>query len=227
MAYRCQYVPSLAKAWLRRVIRCNRLNDTQIHLLKGFDCFLVGKNHQASENRPIERRLSFPLQERELMASFNSTQHKCYILLKIIKKDIQKHVPGLILSYHCKTCLLYAVENTPSEFWTRRNILKCTFLCIKLLLHWVKEQIFPNYFIPDENMFDCLEYSTLRQVQVVLDDMVEHWCVLWALTCDDIRQVLNDVLLGCRPSIIRVKHSNVIVRIAHRKTHLLHTECVR
>ena len=215
VAFKSVKIPHFAKQWTERVTNSNRLNKEQITIIKEYGCFFVGVNHPSSSNDPIEWRLSFSLQERELMFTLNPTQHKCYVFLKMIKKDIiHKHIPKSISSYHCKTCILYAVEHTQTEFWTRGNLLPCVYLCINILLGWVREQNCPNYFIPEENMFDRLDSRHLQRVQSVLEDIVEHWCrFLWSLSCDDIGNVLGDVLFGRGRTLMYVKQANITQRL--------------
>lgn len=60
----------------------------------------------------------------------------------------------LLTSYHCKTCIFHTVEKTPASIWTPDNLINCLLICIKQLLQWLKDGVCPNYFIPDQNLFD-------------------------------------------------------------------------
>ena len=53
------------------------------------------------------------------LCQIKSVQLKCYLLLKLVKKDIlQSWIKEQPLSfYHCKTCMLYMMENTNNAFY--------------------------------------------------------------------------------------------------------------
>ncbi|MEW8545296.1 MAG: hypothetical protein AB2693_17375, partial [Candidatus Thiodiazotropha sp.] len=131
---------------------------------KTLGCFFVQIGHPTSDDKHLQWRLSFSLQERLLVTSFNSVQLKCYILLKMIKKKmIRKKLGGKYLtSYHLKTCVLYMMENSPAEFWTQENLLVCLQQCLHQMLEYVETGVLPNYFIPEENMFDGRVYGQIR-----------------------------------------------------------------
>lgn len=110
------------------------------------------------------------------MTHFNSTQLKCYILLKFIKKEKIQDVlqEESLTTYHCKTCMLYMIENTPADFWVEDNLLTCLYNCLQLILKWAKEKVCPNYFIPDENMFDGrVNNKLLDKLCLALEKIIE------------------------------------------------------
>ena len=145
-----------------------------IDKMANMGCFVVGVGHPTSIERNIEWRLSFSLQEREMMFSMNIVQHKCYIVLKMIKKDLIEPIVGKsISSYHLKTCMFHTIENTKSNIWKRRNLFQCVLLCLSVLLKWVTKGYCPNYFIKEENMFDrdihrSQRLNLIRQINVLL-----------------------------------------------------------
>ncbi|KAL3882926.1 hypothetical protein ACJMK2_029228 [Sinanodonta woodiana] len=95
-------------------------------------------------------------------------------------------------SYHCKTCLFYLIENTPTAIWQPDNLLLCVEMCLRLLYNWTESTICPNYFIPEENMFQCKVYGHVRgQLLSVLSNLLrQEGRYLVAISCDNIGQEL-------------------------------------
>ena len=155
-ALRCQKWPACAAEWLTRRRPYNWPSRELIDRFKTQGCFFVCVGHPLSDESDKQWRMSFSLQERYLVSHFNSVQLKCYVLLKIIKKEIIFKAVGekSLTSYHCKTCMLYMIEHTTSEFWSTENFLICVCECLKEILEYVETGYCPNYFIPNENMFE-------------------------------------------------------------------------
>ena len=122
---------------------------------KSYGCLFVRKEHCQSKDSHLLWRISPSHQERFLIFYFNSVQHKCYVLLKLIKKDIINPALGseVLTSYHCKTAMLHLIDMTPSQFWRPDNLLFCLITALHCLLLWSMDSNCPNFFIPDENMF--------------------------------------------------------------------------
>ncbi|KAL3856982.1 hypothetical protein ACJMK2_011686 [Sinanodonta woodiana] len=146
MALQAHCWPGQASQWLSSMVRrYNWPSRQMINAIQQSGVFLV----------PVGHKLSFSFGEKLLMMYMNSTQYKCYVMLKFIKTafinvNFEKDV---ITSYHCKTCMFYLMENTPNSLWRPNHLLFCIDLCLRLLLSWVECQNCPNYFIPEENMF--------------------------------------------------------------------------
>ena len=126
-----------------------------VEACKSYGCLFVRKEHCQSKDSHLLWRISPSHQERFLMFNFNSIQHKCYVLLKLIKKDIINPALGseVLTSYHCKTAMLHLIDMTPSQFWRPDNLLLCLNTALHCLLLWSTDSNCPNFLIPDENMF--------------------------------------------------------------------------
>ena len=124
---------------------------------------MVPASHPDSDEKEFQWRISFSEPERLLVTRFNDVQLMCYILLKIIKNEIikQQIKEDTLTSYHFKTCMLYMLENTPSELWIPEHLASCLFMCLRQLQAWVEADNCPNYFIPGENMFDRITNKEL------------------------------------------------------------------
>ena len=140
------------------------------------------------------------------MSYFNSVQLKCYILLKIIKKElINPNNPESLTSYHIKTCMLYMKEKTPAEFWRPENLLGCMLTALKVLSRWAKEGNCPDYFIPDENMFDRLSETRYRH-------SINSCRIFFLPTANTFytlkQKILEHLPAKCAPSIATLSYSN-------------------
>ena len=183
VALSCRDWPECAREWLSR----NRIHGWPskelIKQCKSLGFIVVSACHPASDEKQFQWRISFSHQERLLVTQFNSVQLKCYILLKIIKKELVKQYikEDTLTSYHLKTCMLYILENTPSELWVPENLVGCLIMCLQQIHLWIRDEKIPNYFIPGENMLDRITNPELRQKLAVRID--------WILNCD-----IGDVL---------------------------------
>ena len=117
--------------------------------------FLVPAGHPDSDYKREEWRLSPNLIERMLMFSFNMTQIKCYISLKIIKKALLNKIVGdFITSFHCKTLMFYTIERTHPSLWKEHNLVFLLLLCLQVLRKWLRLGCLPHYIIEGVNLFD-------------------------------------------------------------------------
>lgn len=150
--YRCNQWPTEADTWLSRN-RCNGWpTKNTIVELKSLGYFLVKKGHPHSPEADFEWRISLSLQERKLVRSLTDVQHKCYIVLKMINREIINL--ECITTYHWKTCLFYVIEESEEKVWDKNMLFHCIEMCIKRMNIWVKQEFCPNYFIETENQFD-------------------------------------------------------------------------
>ena len=194
-AFKCKSWPDSAAEWLSRPRRYKWPPAHLIDKMKEYGFFLVPVGHSKSRERALEWRISLSLQERLLMFNLSPVQFKCYVLLKLTKKDIIEPMVGeeSLSSYHCKTCLFYMIENTPTEFWRKDNLLTCLMSCLELIADWVKEGVCPNYFIPEENMFDGrLNCQTRPKLEHALSLLIQSNCkFLITIKTDDIGKQIN------------------------------------
>ncbi|XP_052083848.1 uncharacterized protein LOC127721204 [Mytilus californianus] len=149
--YRCKQWPTEAQEWLTRRRYNGWPTKSTFDELKPLGYFVVRKGHPCSSEIDLEWRISLTLQERTLVSSLTDVQYKCYVLLKMLNRDIINL--ECITSYHWKTCLFYVIENNKSDVWKKNLLLHCVKLCIKQMLEWVKHRFCPNYFISRENLF--------------------------------------------------------------------------
>ena len=155
LAFQSKVLPDCVSDCLTRKRNSYFLTPKVVEACKSYGCLFVPKEHWQSKDSRLLWRISPSHQERFLMFNFNSVQHKCYVLLKLIKKDIINPALGseVLTSYHCKTAMLHLIDMTPSQFWRPDNLLFCLITALHCLLLWSMDSNCPNFFIPDENMF--------------------------------------------------------------------------
>ena len=190
-AVECNSTTEFLANWIGR--KRNWPSDDIIQTCKTLGCLFVPVGHPNSADQTQQWRLSFSHQEKMLVTHLNATQYKCFLVLKMIKKEIiSKYVADSLSSYHIKTCILYALENTPFGLWKPGNLLPCISLCLRKLLEWVQAGFCPNYFIPEENMFDRRVHGVVRKrLQNVLHQLVSADCkFLTSIKCNELGQRL-------------------------------------
>ena len=160
----------IAAEWLTRKRRYGWPSTEELETCKSLGFLLVPKGHPNSDDAEKQWRISFSRQERFLVVRFNSVQMKTYVLLKLINKEmiLSNIKEDSLSSYHCKTCLFYLIENTPSSFWIPNNLAACVLMCLRQILLWVVADNCPNYFIPEENMFDRISKELKKKLEITL-----------------------------------------------------------
>ena len=155
LALHSKVLPDCVSDCLMRKQNSGFFTASVVEACKSYGCLFVRKEHCQSKDSHLLWRISPSHQERFLMFNFNSVQHKCYVLMKLIKKDIINPALGseVLTSYHCKTAMLHLIDMTPSQFWRPHNLLLCLNTALHCLLLWSTDSNCPNFLIPDENMF--------------------------------------------------------------------------
>ncbi|KAH3740527.1 hypothetical protein DPMN_047233 [Dreissena polymorpha] len=139
-------------------------------------CFLVPAGHPDSTYKREEWRLSPNLIERMLMFSFNMTQIKCYIVLKLIKKSLFANIVGdAITSFHCKTIMFFTIERTHPCLWCEHNLMFVLLLCLHVLKRWLRLGRLPHYIIEGVNLFDGkLSKLLQKRLLVYIDSLLRN-----------------------------------------------------
>lgn len=162
VSHRGKIWPVKAMEWLHRRRLYGWPTKETIEELKSHVFFVVRKGHPFSSELDLEWRISLSLQERNLMFNLTDVQHKCYVILKMVNRDVVNF--DCITTYHWKTCLFHAIEKNNLNIWKKNRLWYCIKLCIRLMLKWVKCGFCPNYFIPGENLFDERLNSSWRSI---------------------------------------------------------------
>ncbi|KAK3602364.1 hypothetical protein CHS0354_011198 [Potamilus streckersoni] len=193
LAFRCARWPNEAHEWFQRRRPQGWPASHQLLNARKDGCFAVAVGHTHSHESDLEWRLSFSFTERELTRSFEDTVMKVYVLLKMIKKTyIEPIFRDVFTSYHCKVCMLWVRERTPTDLWRTENILYCLTLCIKQLYEWATMGYCPDYFIVTNNIYDRKIFGT---TQIILTKVLgillsEDYRMLLGLECCNLRELL-------------------------------------
>nr|XP_034311572.1 uncharacterized protein LOC117684278 [Crassostrea gigas] len=147
--------PPSASAWIDR---CHSWPDPEVvdDIVRN-GCHFVAIGQPLGLYKNEEWRISFSQAEYKLVYSMNHRQFCTYGLLKLFLKEVINPQLGetrnILSSYHIKTAIFWAIQQNTLPHWCPYNILDGFWVCFKLLLKWVYDGIFPNFFIPQNNLF--------------------------------------------------------------------------
>jgi len=155
---RCLSWPTQAADWPTRQRNYDWPDSATVDRVVSNGCDVVCTSHPLSrENewmKKCQRRLSFSRAEIVLLNSWIPVQQIVYHMLRFFVKnerltDITDSSGTKILSnYHIKTLMLWACELKPRSWWVVD--LNAVRICVDLLhtlADWMKEKIFPHYFV--------------------------------------------------------------------------------
>ena len=153
---KCDVWPKNAQSSIKRLHQSSwpSLNTIRDIVSDGVLFVPIGAKQSIFED--VEWRMSFSLAEKRLIHSMNHTQFLCYGLLKLFLKeaiDTNEDVKGLLCSYFLKTALFWEITASPNQ-WNPSSLLSYFWKCFSRLLQWVKSSYCPNFFIPENNMFE-------------------------------------------------------------------------
>lgn len=101
-----------------------------------------------------EWRFCFNPGEIQLVHSWNDTQAKLYILLKIILKDFLKPESKEITSYAMKNIVFWLAESKPQASFSPDSLIRWAHKALKLLSQSIRRGYLPYYMIPTRNLFE-------------------------------------------------------------------------
>lgn len=153
----CHYWPPASSSWNDRCQQKGWPTSSVLDEIVSNGCHVmsVGSRIESDESE-YEWRLSFSVAELKIVYSMNHTQFLCYGALKIFLKEVisSENQDSLICSYYLKTIIFWEIQNNPgSIFWCPSNLLSCFWMCFKRLCKCVLDSNCPNFFIPQNNMF--------------------------------------------------------------------------
>ena len=193
---RCDVWPNNAKDCIRRLVQSAWPSHATIRSMVNDGVLFVPIGAKQSIFENTEWRMSFPLAEKKLIHAMNHTQFLCYGLLKIFLKqaiDISLNVKGLLCSYFLKTALFREIT-TASKQWNPSSLIKCFWMCFQRLLQWINCSYCPNFFVPQNNMFEGKTEGTNR------DKLLQHLRILYCegysclLRCQSLAPYMSDIV---------------------------------
>ncbi|VDI11292.1 Hypothetical predicted protein [Mytilus galloprovincialis] len=169
--FRAMLWPDVAESWLIRK-RSSTWPPTDVMLKsvsQGILLVPIGIKFGSTEDCSFEWRISFSLQERDLIHSFNYVQVLCYKVFKYLKKDLISE-SGLC-SYFIKTAIFWLSEELGNNFWIPENFLQCLHEIQRRLTYWFVYGYCPHYFIVENNLFEGLLPEERELVEVALHNL--------------------------------------------------------
>ncbi|VDI07343.1 Hypothetical predicted protein [Mytilus galloprovincialis] len=125
--FRAMLWPDVADSWLTRNRKSTLWPSTDVILKSvshGILLVPIGRKFGSSEDCSFEWRISFSLQERDLIHSFNNTQLLCYTAFKYLKKDLLTE-SGLC-SYFIKTAIFWLCEELDNNIICGYHNILCS-----------------------------------------------------------------------------------------------------
>ncbi|KAL3855769.1 hypothetical protein ACJMK2_014971 [Sinanodonta woodiana] len=226
---RCSNWPIDGSEWFSRQRHHGWPSEQQIENARKYGCFVTPFGHACSAEKHLEWRVSFALAERALTRSFEDTVMKVYVLLKMIKKTfIEPHLGSAVSTYYCKVCMLWMREKTQPELWRSENLLYCLTLCIRQLLEWVTMGYCPDYFVPENNIYDTKLFGATRfKLLLILKFLLSQDCrFLLAIECCGIGHLLGNCCLQKENEWLRLEelmidYEIVIGAACECRTHMM------
>lgn len=174
--------PKQANEWIVRQRNFLWPSHQQITNAVNGGCFLVPVGKPGSPTENIEWRISFSLLERDLVWSWNDTQVKCYVFLKLIMKDVVNEFASEVLSsYHLKTLMFWQIEESDIDMWQPEKLCVLVMGMMKKLLDHVHTGHCPHYFIKEYNLFESKVHGENQQkllhILNILIDKGAMYCI--------------------------------------------------
>ena len=155
-ALQCDTWPSNAQYCVKRLCHSKWPSHDTVLSIVNDGVLFVAIGAKKSSLVSLEWRISFNLAERKLVYSMNHTQFLCYGLLKIFLKEaieVNPNVKGLLCSYFLKTALFWEITSSKNQ-WNPSLLLANFWNCFRRLMQWISCSLCPNFFIPENNMFE-------------------------------------------------------------------------
>ncbi|VDI02882.1 Hypothetical predicted protein, partial [Mytilus galloprovincialis] len=152
----CKSWITQAQQWLSRSNNAWPDYDVKQSIIEHGVLF-VPKGGQESPKEELQWRTSFSIGEKLLVYTFSHTQLLCYVLMKILLKDVidtDLNCKELLCSYFMKTILFWISEELPTTIWVPAKLISNFMRCVKRLIYCVENSICPHYFITENNLFE-------------------------------------------------------------------------
>ena len=173
---KCDVWPENARSSIQTLYKCSWPSKDILQAMVSDGVLFVPIGAKQSPFEHIEWRISFSLAEKRMIHSMNHTQFLCYGLLKLFLKeaiDTNEDVKGLLCSYFLKTALFWEITTSPNQ-WNASSLLSCFWKCFRRILQWVRSSYCPNFFIPENNMFQGKIEGENRE------KLFQHLCTLYS-----------------------------------------------
>ena len=148
---------------------------------------LVCIGHKASRTPELEYRYSFSAHELLLAKDMPKWVRQGYVTFKYTVKtgiellreaeetsNDQQTSQGrsLISTYHCKTALLWQLDDSKS--WQSEESFGLFRLLVKRLHGYIHDQFLPHYFMPECNLLECVSDSEIEYARTCLESILQN-----------------------------------------------------
>ena len=223
----CTSQPTAVQNW---VMRCNEYNWPDSLVLEqcvSLGCQLAPVGSKESPHAHLEWRISFILMEKTLLQSLSHSQFMCYGLLKIYLKEVLgsfEEINDLISSYFMKTVLLWEIQTNSQHNVGPGSLLHVFRSCLQRLFTWVKTEYCPNFFIPENNMFENRIYGESKHtLQTILELLFnDKFYGLYRCKSVDFPYLIFQVLINEKQSVVVSVDEGKYVTDEDIETHTWH-----
>ena len=162
--------PSCAASWPERQRQWPE--NYTVRDITNYGCHLVPKQPPClSKEDPLYGmffQYSFARAENILLNKLNGDIPVLTDCLRMLKFLCELHFdrPKLLKSYHMQTIVLWAAERVPLSHWKTNSFVKHLLDLLDDLLHHLVAHNLPNYFIPQQNLFQQFSPDFVLDVAV-------------------------------------------------------------
>jgi hypothetical protein len=154
--------PTAVQNWMMRCYEYNSPDSVVLDQCKSLGCQLAPVGSKESPHEYMERRISFILMDKAIIQSLSHSQFMCYGLLKLYLKEVLgsfEEINNIVSSYFMKTVLLWEIQTNSQHNIRADSLFQVFGKCLQQLYTWVKTENCPNFFIPENNMFENRIYG--------------------------------------------------------------------
>ena len=171
-AFKCHGWPRVAEEWLQRKRKWPSLKTVDKVTQEGFH--LVVKAPTDGGDHTLDFRVSFSHAEYLLSQEMNDVQRECYrCLKKIHRRYLMNASRKSLVTFHLKTILLHAIEETGPEMWTDSNRAECMMDLLGNLWEALRKKNLRHYFVRSYNLF-CSDYIESNEILESLEAKVSQ-----------------------------------------------------
>lgn len=171
-AFKCQGWPRVAEEWLQRKRKWPSRKTVDKVTQEGFH--LVVKAPPNGGDHTLDFRVSFSHAEYLLSQEMNDVQRECYRCLKKIYRSYLMTVSRKsLVTFHLKTILLHAIEESGPEMWTDSNRAECMMHLLRNLWEALRKKDLRHYFVRSYNLF-CSDYFESNEILESLEAIVSQ-----------------------------------------------------
>ncbi|XP_053376353.1 uncharacterized protein LOC128547467 [Mercenaria mercenaria] len=175
-AFPCE-ASALLQAWKKRERRFGWPSQKTIAYVMTLPSYVVPVGQKGSISKYLQWRISFTMAETHLVQSFNNTQTKVFVLMKLIAKYILQPVCKDISSYVVKMIMLWLAEKTSQKKFRRKHLIARLNDALIYLKTAIERKCLPSFMIPKMNLFtNKLQKQQQKRTIEKLNFLLDNGC---------------------------------------------------